>query len=80
MKTDDIKLDEMRKWSWATTYEKECCKLDGVTTATANLENKVLRVEYDENMIDKTAIEKKLLEVQARFINKGFVKKPIEAK
>jgi len=72
MTKDEFPLGEVKRWSWATTYEKECCKLPGVKSAVADMGRKVLHVEYDENNVDRAAIEDKLDEVQQRFMTKGF--------
>lgn len=74
MTKEEFTLAEIRKWAWATTFEKEVCKLSGVKHATADAARKVLVVEYDEKMVGSGAIRKRLDDTLARFLNKGFLR------
>ena len=74
MKKEGFAINEIKKWSWATTFEKELLKLNGVKSAITDMEKKVITVEYDEKAVDNKTIRKSLDEVLSRFLNKGFVK------
>lgn len=74
MKKEGFPISEIKKWSWATTFEKELLKLNGVKSAITDMEKKAITVEYDEKAVDKKTIRKTLDEVLSRFLNKGFVK------
>lgn len=74
MKKEGFAIGEIKKWSWATTFEKELLKINGVKTALTDMEKKVITVEYDEKAVDNKTIRKALDDVLSRFLNKGFVK------
>lgn len=72
MKKEEFTLGDMKKRSWATTFEKEAMKLPGVKGAAVDAARNALLVEYDENAVSREQIEKAIAEVLARFQNKGF--------
>ena len=74
MKKEEFAIAEIRKWAWATTFEKEALKLNGVKSALIDMDKKVLTVEYDEKAIDNKTIRTAIDDVLSRFLNKGFVK------
>jgi len=74
MMKEEFVLGEIRKWAWATTFEKEVCKLSGVKHAVVDTARKVMAVEYDENIVGGNVIQKRLDDTLARFLNKGFSK------
>jgi cation transport ATPase len=73
MTKEEFAITEIRKWAWATTFEKEVCKVNGVKNAVVDKARKVLVVEYDEKIVARGEIQKTLTDTLARFLNKGFI-------
>lgn len=77
MKKETIQLeqDDVRKYSWATTIEKEAGRLRGVKQISMDFEKRRISVEYDEKQVDRATIDNKIRGVITRFKNKGFLER-----
>jgi hypothetical protein len=74
MPVEKFNIPEVRKWSWGTTFEKAVKQLPGVTKALYEPGSRSLEVAYDDRLVERKAIEDRIAETLARFLNKGFVK------
>jgi hypothetical protein len=71
MPVERFRIDEIRKWSWATTFEKEVGKLPGVRSARVEMAARLLEVDFDDRAVSRPAIEGRIAETLQRFRNAG---------
>jgi copper chaperone CopZ len=67
MRKEELKVESLCCYSCATTVEKELLRLKGVKMALSDHKKKTMTVEYDENLVDRRAIEARIAEVLGRF-------------
>ncbi len=66
-----FRIEEIRKRSWATTFEKEVGKLPGVRSTRVDMGPRKLEVDFDEKTATRAAIEGRIAETLERFRGKG---------
>jgi copper chaperone len=62
MKTEQIKILNLQCGGCANTITKTLSKIQGVVKVQVDVENKIVSVEYDDN-IDRQTISEKLLQL-----------------
>jgi hypothetical protein len=66
-----FRIEEIRKWSWATTFEKEVGKLPGVRGARVDMGSRTMEVDFDGAAVARAAIEGRIAETLERFRSGG---------